>query len=291
MTDHDYKQVRDRDAIDAQGTTEPAALPLGAPPKPLGKPRGIRLKASHTKFVTEFLKTPDNQRGAYLRVYPQARPQWASQRAYRLLLRPDVRAEIQRRQKISETKTAISRAAVEQRLYDMLTFDFRRFYHPATVEDGSPHPKAGQPNEPHELDDEAAQVIEAYEKAIGRYGEKVKFRTMPRLGAAELLVKLRGWVKDDGRPPIVANFNFDFGTKPSAADIKDVEAVPPCLYDTMGLRDASIPAQPIPHELDEHGDPLKATLPSGYEPGRGARIKSRSRELADELSQSERARR
>ena len=194
--------------------------------------------------------------------------------------------------KFSETKTAISRAAVEQQLYDIFSFDMRRFYHPAVMQDGTPHPKAGQPKEPHELDDEAAKVIEAYEKAIGRYGEKVKFRTTPRLGAAELLAKLRGWVKDDGRPPIVANFNFDFGPKPgSPEDIKTVDAVPPHLYGAMGLRDASIPAQPIPHELDKHGDPVKSTMPPGYEPGRGVRIKSRSRELADELSQSERAQR
>jgi hypothetical protein len=53
-----------------------------------------------------------------------------------------------------------------------------------------------------------------FEKAFGRYGDKVKFRIAPRLGAAELLSKLRGWVKDDGRSPIVANFNFDFGPKP-----------------------------------------------------------------------------
>ncbi len=294
MTDHDFKQARDRDAIDAlfgigesHGSAEPAQLPLGAPPKPPGKPRGITLTASHTKFVTEFLKTPDNQRGAYLRVYPKASLRWASQRAYRLLRRSDVRAEIQRRQKISATKAAISRAAVEQRLYDIFNFDMRRLFHPSTMENGNPHPKAGQPKEPHELDAEAAQIIEAYEKAIGRYGDKVKLRTTPRLGAAELLAKLRGWVKDDGRPPITANFNFNFGPKPGQnADMRSVEAVPPQLYGAMGFRAEGQRADPIPQDVDENGEPVKSTLPPGYEPGRGVRITSRGRELADDLATS-----
>lgn len=42
---------------------------------------------------------------------------------------------------------------------------------------------------------------------------------------AELLTKMRGWVRDEGRPPIVAEFNFNFGPPPGEGG-KVIEPAP-----------------------------------------------------------------
>jgi len=249
-------------------TTERAVTPSSDPTKPPGKPRGIQLTPAHTKFVNAYLQTPDKPGQAYLRVYLNASPRRASERAYRLLKRPDIRAEIQRRQKISETKHAISRAAVEQRLYDIFTFDLRRFYYPATDESGQPHPKAGQPKEPHELDDEAARVIESYKHVETKEGRRREFKIGSRKDMAELLGRMRGWVKQDSSPPITANFHFDFGPKPVEGEV--FETVPLHL---SGLKDASTPSvRPLEGtEQPEEG----VDLPPGYRgvrPGRAAEL-------------------
>jgi hypothetical protein len=247
------------------------------PPKP-------RLKRAHLQFITELLKDPSNQGLAYQRVYPNSGHRRAIEKASRLLRRPDIAAEMARRQSQIATKAVLTRARLEAALAEVFSFDFRRFYYPRLQEDYTPHPRAGEPKDPCDLDDEAARVLESYERSVGKFGAKVKMRTTPRLGAAELLAKLKGWVKDDGRPPIVANFNFDFGPRPVAGQrLPDVEAVPPQFYGAMGLRDTSIPAKPIPQTVDEHGDPVPPSMPAGYEPSRGVRIKSRGSELAADL--------
>lgn len=251
------------------------------------KPPKARLKPRHLKFVAELIKNPAKPAACYSLVYPEASPKTAYRRAHELMNRPDVKSELLRQQNVRVAKASMTRARMEEALGNVFAFDFRRFYQPAFIEvDGVrvANPKAGEPLAPHELDPEAAQVIESYEKSMGKYGAKIKFRTTPRLGAAELLAKLKGWVKDDGRPPIVANFNFDFGPKPVAGQrLPDVEAVPAQFYGAMGLRDASIPAKPVPKALDENGDPVPSSMPAGYEPARGVRIKSRGSELAADL--------
>lgn len=230
-----------------------------------------RLKPSHLQFVTELLKNPSNQGAAYSKVYPNASKNTAYRRANELINRPDVASEILRQQNLRTAKAQITRERLESALAAMFAFDFRRFFY-SELEAQELGVKAGDPKKPHHLDDEAARVMESYERARGKYGDKTKFKTTGRLGAAELLAKLRGWLKDEGRPPVVANFQFNFGPKPaSAEDMKPVEAVPEHLYGAMGLRDASIPAQPIPQAFDGHGDPVKSNLPPGYEPGRRLR--------------------
>jgi len=250
-----------------------------------------KLRPGHLRFIAELLKDPSNQGAAYQKAYPKAGYRRAIERASRLLKRPDVAAEMSRRQGQIATKAVLTRAKLEQALGEVFAFDFRRFYYPRLQEDSTPHPLAGEPKNPCDLDEEAARVIESYEKFVGKYGAKVKFRSTPRLGAAELLAKLKGWVKDDGRPPIKANFNFNFGPKPGTPEFKVVEAVPAQLYGPMGLRAEGERARPFPKEFDENGDPVKSTLPSGYEPGRGVRIKSRGTELAGDPPEGEAAHR
>jgi hypothetical protein len=248
------------------------------PPKP-------RLKRAHLQFITELLKDPSNQGLAYQRVYPNSGHRRAIEKASRLLRRPEIAAEMARRQSQIATKAVLTRARLEAALVEVFSFDFRRFYYPRLQADYTPHPRAGEPKDPCDLDEEAARVIDSYDRSMGKYGAKVKFRTTPRLGAAELLAKLRGWVKDDGRPPIVANFNFDFGPKPVTGErLPDIEAIPPHLYRAMGLRDTSERVQPIPQALDEHGDPVKSHLPPGYELGRGVRVQNRGGALAADLA-------
>lgn len=239
-----------------------------------------RLKPAHLQFITELLKDPSNQGAAYSRVYPNANKNTAYRRANELVNRPDVASEILRQQNVRTAKAQITRAKLESALAEVFMFDFRRLFYPEFMDDGvTPHPKAGEPKAPHHLDAEAARVLDSYEKKVGKYGTAVTLRTTGRLGAAELLVKLKGWVKDDGRPPIVANFNFDFGAKPVPSQVIDVETVPVVLYAAMGLCDASIPARPIPLALDEYGDPVKSSLPPGYEPGRRIRNNRQGRDL------------
>lgn len=45
------------------------------------------------------------------------------------------------------------------------------------------------------------------------------------------------------------------------------------IYASTGLRDASVPARPIPARVDDDGTPASNGLPPGYGPGRGVRIK------------------
>jgi hypothetical protein len=146
----------------------------------------------------------------------------------------------------------------------------------------------GSPKKPHHLDAEAARVLESYEESFGKHGRKVKLKSSPRLAAAELIARLKGWLKDDGRPPITANFQFNFGSRPPAERdarvIELVEAVPARMFGAMGLRDESQRAEPITTDAGDDGAP---PMPPGYEPqrARGVRISSKGRELADAIDQ------
>ena len=225
-----------------------------------------RLRSTWSRFLAALMKDPQHHGAAYLVAFPKSSPARAPESARRLLMRPVVAGELARRQKISAARSVINRQAVEQRLYDAFTFDFRRFYHPAG------HPDAGQPKLPHELDDEAARVIEGYKHVETKEGRRREFKIGSRKDMAELLAKMRGWVKDDGRPAITANFNFNFGPKPDAGG-RVIEAIPLHL---SGLKDASTPRVAPLDGQDDHEEGSR--LPPGY---RGVRPGGRAAELIE----------
>ncbi len=242
-----------------------------------------RIRAAWLQFIAEVIKTPANQADAYRRVYTKANEKTAYRRANELLNRPEIASEIARRQNIRAAHAEISRAKMEGALTEFFQFDMRRFFY-NDADEAAGLGTAGEAKKPHHLTLEEGQALESYEKKRGKYGDAVKVKGTPRLASAELLAKLKGWVKDDGRPPIMATFNFNWGQNPgSNADMRTVEAVPPELYSAMGLRDADLPAKPLPSREDENGDPVKSTMPPGYEAGRGVRFGGRGRELAMDL--------
>lgn len=291
---HRPDSIRKRKAYRAANPKQPAkrGRKPGSVPKfkADGTPlRRGRLAIAHHRFIEALLKNPTNHADAYRAAFPNVAQSTAANGAYRLLRRDDIAAELDRREKLSTAKNALTRNEMQDQLARILSFDFRRFYYSpedaASIKGAIP----GAPKKPHHLDAEAAQVIESYEHSVGRYGDKVKFRGTPRLGAAELLAKLKGWLRDDGRPPITANFSFNFGAAAPAAAVRHanvVEAVPERLYGAMGLRSEDEPAKPMPATEVEEGEvAASSTMPPGYEAGRprGVRIKSRGSELARDL--------
>jgi hypothetical protein len=301
------KKAQDEDIRNAQQRSakrKAARARVARPKKKVLKPAAnnrTHMNHKHVAFLTELVKNPSNPTACYRIVYPGANEKTANRRAHELLNRTDVSAELNRLQKLRAAKASMTRARMEEALVNVFSFDIRRlFYSEAEAAElnaaidantkltekqrAAAHVEAGDPKKPHHLDDEAARVMDSYEKSQGRYGPKVKMRTTARLPAAELVAKLKGWVKDDGRPPITANFNFNFGPKPGSPEEKVVEAVPVAMYGPMGLREADQPAEPPPKAVDEHGNLTRSTLPAGYEPGRGVRIKSRGSELAADIA-------
>lgn len=247
-----------------------------------------RLRPAWLQFITEVIKTPTNQGAAYQRVYPKANEKTAWRRANELLNRPEIASEIERRQKIRASFAEISRSKMEGALTEFFQFDMRRFYY-NDADEAAGRGTAGDAKKPHHLTLEEGQVLESYEKKVGKYGASIKFRTAGRLPSAELLAKLKGWVKDDGRPPIMATFNINLGDDHTAE--KEVEAVPPALYGAMGLRTENQPMKPLPATEDADGNPIRSAMPPGYERGRGLRFGGKGRELAadfDSLEDAER---
>lgn len=188
----------------------------------------------------------------------------------------------------------MTRARLENLMGTVVEFDFRRFFYSESDEHDSRAARdtyiagamaagrsesdakgdaptirhAGEPKAPHHLDEEAARVIESYEKSYTEWGPKIKFKGTPRLGAGELLGKLKGWLKDDARPAMTATFNFNF-----APTTEELEVVPVDMLPAMGLHEGT--ARRVVD--DPEGAPA---MPHGY---KGVKMSSPAAELSADL--------
>jgi phage terminase small subunit len=143
------------------------------------------LKTEHEIFVRELVKL-GNATEAYLAAYPSVSRSVARRSASRLLTNDDIRRRFEQVKKEVVTKVGYNAESAYRDLVRIATFDRRKLYD-----------ELGNLKPVHELDDDAAYVIDSIEETrSGSDLVKTKINLPKRLEALDKILRYHGAYKD-----------------------------------------------------------------------------------------------